>query len=386
MNDYIKAIKKMAVSLFGEVDDHAYDNEELESILDNYFRNMSHIPETRLTKAVDNFILKGKTKNSWFFSDYAVIKFNREEKKILIEQPNITAVSEIALDPNGVAVELYSLEKFEKGIKLAKVITGQFEAYSSEYNLTREYRFKKETPSFEDCYDKFIYPFILEEVGDNFLSKSFEEARKQEIYNFPAQDDFNHITFRVFDENGKSSLAIIHPEYKDVEKRLRIPKMQQELFFMSNGRFYHKTIGEMHTKHGLKHFEETGENIFRGTLGASLFILKTTNPAEYYGYTNNPELIRKMEEKIAEKARLLEKEKHEQMLREAGKQEEKTKTTSRRKTKVKESGTSAPVKPEEKPQPKKKQTAKTITAKKKAASKKTTTQKKKPTENEKGDD
>ena len=72
--------------------------EELEKILDNYFRNMSHIPETRLAKAVDNFILKGKTKNSWFFSDYAVIKFNREEKKILIEQPNITAVAEIALD------------------------------------------------------------------------------------------------------------------------------------------------------------------------------------------------------------------------------------------------------------------------------------------------
>ena len=51
------------------------------------------------------------------------------------------------------------------------------------------------------------------------------------------------------------------------------------------------------------------------------------------------------------------------MLREAGKQEGKTKTTSRRKTKIQESETTAPVKPEEKPQPKKKQTSKTITAK-----------------------
>ena len=385
MNDYIKAIKKMAVSLFGEVDDHAYDNEELEKILDNFFRNISHISETRLTKAVDNFILKGKTKNSLYFSDYAVIRFDKEKKQILIEQPNITAISEIALDPKGVAVELYSLEKYEKGIKLAKRITGQFEAYASEYKLTREYRFKKETPSFEDCYDKFIYPFIIEEVGDNFLSKSFEEANKQEIYNFPAQDDFSHVTIRVFNENENSSLAIIHPEHKDVEKRLRIPKMQQELFFINNGKFYHNTIGEMHTKHGLKHFEETGENIFRGSLGASLFILKATNPEEYYSFTNNPELIKKMQEKRAERAKQLEKAKHEQMLREAGKPEEKTKTTSRRKTKVQESEATTSVKPKEKPQTKKKQTTTLATAKKKTTSKKTTS-KKNTTENEKGDD
>lgn len=378
-SEYIKAIRKMAVSLFGEVDEHAYNNEVLEEMLDYYFRKMSKIPEKRLEKAVDNFVVKGKTKNSWFFSDYAVIKFNKEKKCIYIEQPNIKNIAEISLDPLGVAVKLYSLEKIGKGLYQSTIINGQFENYGSDYDFCRVYEFKKQLPSFEDCYYNFVLPYALEEIGDNFLPETYEELKQKELRAFPAKDDFGNVTIRYSVEDGREILSILHPEHKNIEDRLRIPKMQQELFFFDDGCFCHKTIAKAHTKYGLKHFEETGENIFRGSIGTSLFIFQMAKPAEYYKLTNNPELIESKQAEIrAIEEKRKEQAKHEIMLVEAGKPEEKPKTTPKRKPKAKvkaaeQEGKVEEAKPEEKPQPAKKQTAKTSAPK--TARKKTETAK-----------
>lgn len=376
-SDYLKAIRKMAVSLFGEVDENTYKNEDLENFLDYFFRVMSNIPEKRLTKAVDNFVLKGKTRNSWFFSDYAVIKFDKESKKILVEQPNLDVVSEIELSPRAVALDVYSLQKVAKGIIVVRSIAGQFEEYCSQYSLVREYRFKNQTPTFQEFYDKFAHQYICDEIGEEFVKKALAEREQKDIFNFLGQDDFGNVTIKLVNNENEQSIGIIHPEHKNFADRLRIPKMQHDIFSFQNGRYYHKTIGENHTKYGLKHFEETGENIFLSSTGTALLLIRVQNPEAYFKYTNNPELLAKAKDEIAKAKARIEHIEHERKLAEAGKVEKKK--TTKRKPKISD------LQPQEKQTPQAKKPA-TKTTKKKKTSQAETTKKENSLSDEKEND
>lgn len=324
-SEYLKAFEKLVNEIYGKVDEGVFENEHLDEYLCQILKGDYNIPEKRFKKTVDDFILKGKFKNSALFRNVPDIYICKDDCFMCVRPKDRTRPYTMTLQyfPEQKMVSLKFLDgelKSEQcGIKCNRTFFADFLEMSTKATDICEYP-ENGDMSFDSLVRNLAIPYIKKTAGINFNESDLQNVKKEkEILLGNRKFWYVEEEQKDFDQPAQELLFYNYSPCKN-QKNIFFCHTDLEVFIKNKDGWVHSTKRDTHTEKAIEHYKETGNFVFRGQTAQIFNFFKDSDPMTYYEFTENTELIEREKRKIEEEN---EKAKREQLLHEAGKEKEK---------------------------------------------------------------